>query len=91
MTQPHVEFPEHRSLGTVAMQWHGNRLELLDQRLLPNEEVWLTLDSASGVATCIRDMVVRGAPAHLLKTTIGSGYLGSIGAVSDAVRYALSA
>jgi len=33
--------------------------------------------------------VVRGAPAHLLKTTIGSGYLGSVGAVSEAVNYAL--
>ncbi|MBS3804341.1 MAG: S-methyl-5-thioribose-1-phosphate isomerase [Oleiphilaceae bacterium] len=71
MTQPHVEFPEHRSLGTVAMQWHGNRLELLDQRLLPNEEVWLTLDSASGVATCIRDMVVRGAPAIGISAAYG--------------------
>jgi hypothetical protein len=32
---------------------------------------------------------VRGAPAHLLKTTIGSGYLGSVGAISEAVQYAL--
>ena len=47
----------------VAMRWHGDRLELLDQRLLPGEEKWLTTQRASEVAQCIADMVVRGAPA----------------------------
>ena len=47
----------------VAMRWHGDRLELLDQRLLPGEERWLTTQRASEVAQCITDMVVRGAPA----------------------------
>jgi len=47
----------------VAMRWHGDRLELLDQRLLPGEEKWLTTQRASEVAQCITDMVVRGAPA----------------------------
>jgi NADH dehydrogenase len=50
---------------------------------------WVVSVGDSTVAT-LGGAVVRGAPAHLLKTTIGSGYLGSIGAVSDAVRYALS-
>lgn len=51
------------AMGTVAIRWHGSRLELLDQRLLPGEEHWMTLEGASGVAQSIRDMVVRGAPA----------------------------
>ncbi|MBB5322851.1 S-methyl-5-thioribose-1-phosphate isomerase [Marinobacter oulmenensis] len=51
------------SIGTVPMRWHGDRLELLDQRLLPGEEHWITADGASAVAQCITDMVVRGAPA----------------------------
>src|SRR5690554_7966283 len=42
-----------RSMGTVAMRWHGDRLELLDQRLLPGEEHWITSEGASGVAQCI--------------------------------------
>ena len=37
--------------------------ELLDQRLLPGQEVWLSYHDAEGVAGGIRDMVVRGAPA----------------------------
>ena len=36
---------------------------MLDQRLLPNEEVWLMLKTYNDVADGIRDMVVRGAPA----------------------------
>ena len=34
-------------------------LRLLDQRLLPQEEVWLEHESAAEVAKAIRDMVVR--------------------------------
>ena len=36
---------------------------LLDQRLLPFEEVWVPLRTAVGTAQAIHDMVVRGAPA----------------------------
>jgi methylthioribose-1-phosphate isomerase len=36
---------------------------MLDQRLLPTEEKWLTLRTYNDVAAGIRDMVVRGAPA----------------------------
>jgi methylthioribose-1-phosphate isomerase len=36
---------------------------LLDQRLLPAQEVELAFDDAPAVAGAIRDMVVRGAPA----------------------------
>ncbi|WP_404363560.1 S-methyl-5-thioribose-1-phosphate isomerase [Marinobacter sp.] len=60
-----------RSLGTVALRWHGDRLELLDQRLLPAEETWLTLKDAEGVARSIRDMVVRGAPAIGISAAYG--------------------
>jgi methylthioribose-1-phosphate isomerase len=53
-----------RQLDSVrAIQWHDDKLLLLDQRLLPAQETWLELNSASEVADAIRDMVVRGAPA----------------------------
>ena len=45
------------------IRWKGDRLELLDQRLLPDKTVSLTCRSAAEVAQAIRDMVVRGAPA----------------------------
>ena len=45
------------------IRWKGDRLELLDQRLLPGKTVYVTCRTAGEVATAIRDMVVRGAPA----------------------------
>jgi methylthioribose-1-phosphate isomerase len=38
-------------------------VRLLDQRLLPAEEVWLELCDADAVAGAIRSLAVRGAPA----------------------------
>ncbi|MCS3902281.1 methylthioribose-1-phosphate isomerase [Methylohalomonas lacus] len=46
-----------------AIVWDDDRLQLLDQRQLPGQSVWLTLDDAPAVARAIHDMVVRGAPA----------------------------
>ncbi len=62
---------DQRSLGTVAMRWHGDKLELLDQRLLPTDEHWITAEGASAVAQCITDMVVRGAPAIGISAAYG--------------------
>ena len=45
------------------IRWKGDRLELLDQRLLPDQTVYIACRSAAQVADAIRDMVVRGAPA----------------------------
>lgn len=45
------------------MRWKGDRLELLDQRLLPDQMVYVTCSTAAEVAAAIREMVVRGAPA----------------------------
>ncbi|TAM99963.1 MAG: S-methyl-5-thioribose-1-phosphate isomerase [Rhodanobacteraceae bacterium] len=46
-----------------AVQWKGDRLQLLDQRKLPFEEAWIDCRDATEVAQAIRDLVVRGAPA----------------------------
>lgn len=43
--------------------WSGERLRLLDQRLLPHNVCYLDFVDAKSVATAIKDMVVRGAPA----------------------------
>ena len=45
------------------IRWKGDRLELLDQRLLPDRTVYVTCRTAEEVAKAIKDMVVRGAPA----------------------------
>ncbi len=43
--------------------WENNHLKLIDQRILPQQHVYLEYDDAAEVADAIRDMVVRGAPA----------------------------
>jgi methylthioribose-1-phosphate isomerase len=45
------------------LRWKGDRLELLDQRLLPDRMSYVACRTADEVARAIRDMVVRGAPA----------------------------
>ena len=46
-----------------AVQWQGDHLRLLDQRLLPAEERWIECRDAQQVTQAIRDLAVRGAPA----------------------------
>jgi methylthioribose-1-phosphate isomerase len=46
-----------------ALEFTGEHLRLLDQRILPLGNQWLEYDNAEGVAQAIRALVVRGAPA----------------------------
>ena len=50
-------------LNIIPVKWSGEGVLMLDQRLLPTEEKWLTLRTYNDVAAGIKDMVVRGAPA----------------------------
>jgi methylthioribose-1-phosphate isomerase len=50
-------------LDIIPVKWSDEGVLMLDQRLLPTEETWLTLRDYNAVADGIRDMVVRGAPA----------------------------
>ena len=53
------------------IRWRGDRLELLDQRLLPEKTEYVACRSAEEVAQAIRDMVVRGAPAIGVAAAMG--------------------
>jgi methylthioribose-1-phosphate isomerase len=46
-----------------AVQWQGDHLRLLDQRLLPREERWFDCRDYTQVTQAIKDLAVRGAPA----------------------------
>jgi len=48
---------------TQPLRWTGSALELLDQRRLPHELIYLSCSRWEDVRDAIRDMVVRGAPA----------------------------
>jgi methylthioribose-1-phosphate isomerase len=45
------------------LRFTGGALELLDQTLLPGEEVWVRCEEPEQVADAIRRLAVRGAPA----------------------------
>jgi methylthioribose-1-phosphate isomerase len=47
----------------AAMHYENSCLHLIDQRLLPSQEIWLKCTTLETVAKAIEDMVVRGAPA----------------------------
>jgi methylthioribose-1-phosphate isomerase len=52
----------------------GANLQLLDQRRLPLEEIWLELSTAPEIALAIRQMAVRGAPAIGVAAAYGAAF-----------------
>jgi len=49
--------------ANAAIVWQDQTLFLLDQRALPQQEIFIRCDDAQSTADAIRAMVVRGAPA----------------------------
>lgn len=54
-----------------TLEWAGDHLRILDQTRLPEEVVYLDCDSLDEVATAIRDLKVRGAPAIGIAAAFG--------------------
>lgn len=52
----------------------AGQCQMIDQRLLPAEEVWLTYKTYQEIAEAIRTMVVRGAPAIGVAAAIGAWF-----------------
>ena len=54
-----------------TVEWKAGRVVMLDQRLLPNREVYRIYDDPADVMNGIREMVVRGAPAIGVAAAMG--------------------
>jgi len=54
-----------------TVEWKAGRVVMLDQRLLPNREVYRIYDDPADVMSGIREMVVRGAPAIGVAAAMG--------------------
>ena len=54
-----------------TIEWKNNMVVMIDQRLLPNEEVYRTYMDFLDVAEAIREMVIRGAPAIGVAAAMG--------------------
>ena len=59
---PRQRPPEHPEVLSPIF-WRDGRVVVLDQRRLPDEEIWTAYDTCTEVVRAIRDMEVRGAPA----------------------------
>ena len=70
------------------IEWTDRGVVMLDQRLLPAEEVSYTYTNYREVAKAIRDMVIRGAPAIGVAAAMGAalGVLHSSAKSIDALR-----
>ena len=54
-----------------TLEWTDDGVRFLDQTKLPTEEVYVTCKDYEEVATAIRDMIVRGAPAIGVAAAMG--------------------
>jgi methylthioribose-1-phosphate isomerase len=54
-----------------TIEWTDSGVVMLDQRLLPRREVYHTYTDYQGVASAIREMVIRGAPAIGIAAAMG--------------------
>ncbi|HLN85962.1 MAG TPA: S-methyl-5-thioribose-1-phosphate isomerase [Candidatus Limnocylindrales bacterium] len=58
-------------MAVKTIQWKNDRVIMLDQRLLPQKEVYRVCRDYKEVAAAIRDMVIRGAPAIGVAAAMG--------------------
>src|SRR5438270_6138271 len=54
-----------------TLEWTSQGIRFIDQTRLPMEEVFVTCSTYQEVATAIRDMIVRGAPAIGVAAAMG--------------------
>lgn len=85
--------PTNYNCGVAVkpLEWVDGTLNLLDQRLLPSQEVWLALTRWEQVVDAIRDMAVRGAPAIGVAAAYGMALAAQEGADMQTARAGLAA
>ena len=60
-----------RSSMFKTIEWTDRGIRMIDQRLLPNREEYVLLESPERVAWAIKEMVIRGAPAIGVAAAMG--------------------
>ena len=82
----------------LPIEWLGNRVRILDQTRLPREEVYLELSNYRDIASAIKELKIRGAPAigvagayavalgaRAIETSVKSDFLEKLGQVSRTI------
>ena len=55
----------------LIIEWQDDSVIMLDQRKLPNEEIYVTCNTWQDVAEAIKNMTIRGAPAIGVAAAMG--------------------
>ncbi|MDO8527337.1 MAG: S-methyl-5-thioribose-1-phosphate isomerase [Deltaproteobacteria bacterium] len=61
-----------------TIEWKNDKVVMLDQRLLPEQEIYNTYDDYASLAKAIENLTVRGAPAIGVAAAMGMA-LGALG------------
>ncbi len=61
-------------MSIKPIEYRDGICRMIDQRLLPTQEVWLEYTGYQGVAEAIQTMVVRGAPAIGVAAAFGAAF-----------------
>jgi len=75
-----------KNLTSSALQYLDGNLSVLDQRLLPDEMIWLPCDSAGVMIGMIRQLQIRGAPLIGVGASLILAHLAERGATVDVLR-----
>lgn len=64
-----------KSLESLALRYNGKKIELLDQQMLPHDEVWVDATTPEQMIDCIKKLKVRGAPLIGVAASVCLGHL----------------
>jgi methylthioribose-1-phosphate isomerase len=85
MTTEHIMEMLGKAGSTVCpLRWQNGILKLVDQRLLPEKNIWLSFTDAPETSRAIKEMVVRGAPAIGITAAFGMAMAARIHAENNA-------
>ena len=73
---------------SLAIRYKNNRLEVLDQRLLPHQECWLISKTPQDMVDYITQLSVRGAPLIGVSAALALAHFAENGACPDEIKMA---
>jgi len=74
-----------KTMISMGLKYHNNKLIVLDQTLLPHEELWIESKSPDDMVGLIQRLAVRGAPLIGVAAALALAKFAEEGATQDAV------
>jgi methylthioribose-1-phosphate isomerase len=77
-----------KDMTSMGLKYDGERLWVMDQRLLPHEEVWVECRGWDHMVSLIQCLAVRGAPLIGVAAALAIGQMAAQGASLDQILHA---